>query len=277
MTSVLTVLAILAGIYVIVCIIAYLGQRQLIYHPVSHLVSDPEAAGLDYTADTLTAADGSDFLLWRIGEEQNRSILFIYFHGNAENISHNLDRYRLLNSLGAAVWAVEYRGYAGMGKSPSERGIERDLDAVVKRINEKYGDRDGNLSVKIVPYGRSLGGAVAVKLAERITVAGIILESTFSSMHDVARASFPFLPASILLREQYRSDEAIWELSCPKLVMHGVSDEVIPFRLGRKLFEAAGEPKRFRELPDGHNAPLEVSRPVLEPELARFIERIAVR
>jgi hypothetical protein len=269
--SILSVAGVLLAIYLIVCLIAYVGQRQLIYHPVERIWSDPAAAGLSFRADTLTAADGSRFLLWRIGESDTTNEIIVYFHGNAENISHNIDRYQLFVGLGAAVWAVEYRGYAGVGKSPDEEGIERDLDAVVAYLQKELRDDGGRLTRRIIPYGRSLGGGVAVKLATRIPVDGIILESTFSSMHDVARASFSFLPTGLLLREHYRSEEIVSELSCPKLIMHSVDDDVIPYALGRKLFMAAKEPKQFVELSGRHNAPSEVTRTTVERELSRFL------
>ncbi len=270
----LTILLVLVAVYLCVCLIAFMGQRMLVYHPVAALLSDPANAGLNFTSDTLTAGDGSRFLLWRIGETTDRQIVVVYFHGNAENISHNIERYKFLNDLGAAVWAVEYRGYAGVGKYPTEKGIELDLDVLADYIRHEFGDRDGRFQRKIVPYGRSLGGAVAAKLARRIPAAGIILESTFSSMGDVARASFPFLPTSILLREHYDSESVLKELSCAKLIMHAPGDGVIPFRLGRKLFDAAAAPKSFVELPGGHNEPLSVSQSVLEPALSEFLAKI---
>ncbi len=273
----MTVLLILAGaalFYLLICLAAYLGQRQLIYHPISAMAGDPSDFELNISADTLRAADGSEFLLWRVGESDSVETLIIYFHGNAENVSHNIDRYMLFNSLRAAVWAVEYRGYAGVGSNPTEAGLELDLDALAEHLRQRFGDGAGGLRIRVVAYGRSLGGGVAAKLAERIELSGLVLESTFTSLHDAAGAAFPFLPSGLLLRERYNTAAIVARLDCPKLIMHSPDDGLMPYEIGRKLFAVAAEPKRFIDLPGSHNARLEIARGTLEPALRSFLQSL---
>lgn len=217
----------------------------------------------------MLSSDSVKFTVWRIAQTETRAVV-VCFHGNADNISANIDLYRTWFNLGASVVAFEYRGYLDSEGEPSEEAISHDLAVLADTMKSWYGTG----AVKVIAMGRSLGGAAAAKFAANYPVDGLILESTFSSMNDVAKSRFPFLPTKILLRERYDSESIVHDLRIPVLVIHGPSDEVIPFHLGRKLYNAASEPKEFVEIQGGHNSGIEVSRDKLESTYRDFLAKV---
>lgn len=162
-------------------------------------------------------------------------------HGNAGNISHRLDFLRHLQRTGFNVLMYDYRGYGRSEGTPSEAGIYLDGMAAFE-----YAARLPEVdSSRIILWGTSLGGAVAVDVATHCPAAGLILESTFTSAREVASSAYPFLPFRFLLRTRLNSVDKIRTLSLPTLFLHGTKDRVIPFELGHKLFDSANEPKEF--------------------------------
>ncbi len=258
--------------YLAICLAAYLMQRSLIYHPNNHIAATPKAVGLEFNEFQLQSSDGVTFTVWRIPHLSSGAVV-VYFHGNADNISMNIDLYRTWYNLGVSVIAFEYRGYLGSIGEPTEQGIERDLNILADSLHNWYPPG----TTKFIAMGRSLGGAVAAKLASLFPVDGLILESTFSSMADVGGSQFPFLPVSILLTERYETEQLVHKLSIPVLVIHSASDEVVPFHLGRKLYNAANDPKQFVELIGGHNTGIDVSRDLLESTYRDFLNRVISR
>ncbi len=105
----------------------------------------------------------------------------------------------------------------------------------------------------LIVYGRSLGGAVAIKYANQFEPTALIVDSSFSSLYDMATHLYPFLPAKLILNQHFDSFKKVINIKCPKLFLHSPNDEVIPFKLGQKLFDSAPEPKKFFTLQGGHN------------------------
>ncbi|MGB5107898.1 MAG: alpha/beta hydrolase [Candidatus Zixiibacteriota bacterium] len=268
----LTAVLAIVAVYLAICVAAFLIQRKLIYHPNRQVGGTPATVGLEYQELTLTADDSAEFKVWRIHRVSPRAVV-VCFHGNADNISWNLELYRTWYNLGAEIVAFEYRGYLDTKGEPSEAGIDRDLTVLADSLKNWYPDE----LTKVIAMGRSLGGAVAAKLAKIYPIDGIILESTFSTMADVAQERFPFLPARLLLRERYDSESIVNKLSIPILVIHSTADEVIPFHLGRKLYNAANEPKEFVEIQGGHNSGIEISQAALERTYSDFLNRILLQ
>lgn len=171
-------------------------------------------------------------------------------HGNAGNISHRLDLLEAIRRTGFNVFMFDYRGYGRSEGSPGEEGIYRDGVAAFDYAR----GLPGVDSQRIVFWGTSLGGAVAVEVATCRSIAALVLESTFTSAKDVATFHYPFLPSRYLLRTKLNSIDKISRVHVPLLMMHGRRDRVIPFKLGRELFTAANEPKEFYEIPGAdHN------------------------
>lgn len=209
-----------------------------------------EARSLPFLEDCwFTTEDGVKLHGWFARKDSALATL-VLSHGNAGNLSHRLPIIKTLRDMGFNVFMYDYRGYGRSEGSPDEEGVYRDgraaFDYVVKRK-----DVD---STKVILFGTSLGGAVAVDVALDRPAAGMILESTFSSAKDVARVAYPFLPAQFLLRSKFDSAEKIRSIHFPLLFLHGDQDSVIPISLGRKLYEAANEPKTFHVVPGAdHN------------------------
>lgn len=265
LTAVFTIVA----AYLAICVAAFLLQRKLIYHPNREIGGTPASIGFEYQEIALSSPDSVTFKVWRLPRSAPKAVV-VCFHGNADNISWNLDLYRTWYNLGAEIIAFEYRGYLDTKGDPSETGIDRDLAVLADSLRIWYPDK----STKIVAMGRSLGGAVAAKLASIYPIDGLILESTFSTMSDVAHERFPFLPVGLLLRERYDSEAIVKKLSIPLMIIHSTSDEVIPFHLGRKLYNAANEPKEFVEIQGGHNSGIEISKGALEKSYGDFLNRV---
>jgi len=263
----LLVISVIAGVYVLVCIAAFVMQRQLIYHPFRQILATPEAVGLKFHEIKLKSPDGVEFMVWFIPAESS-VVSAVYFHGNAENVSNSIDRYQMLHDLGVNVYAFEYRGYAGSMGTPSEDAIAQDLTTFSEYLTESL-----PAGAKIILLGRSLGGGVAAIFATIHAVDGIIFESTFNRMVDVGRKAFPYLPISLLLRERYDSEAIVRSLNTPVLVVHSRDDEVIPFELGRKLFDAAAGEKSFAEIEGSHNGGYEISEPILRKAYRDFLNK----
>jgi fermentation-respiration switch protein FrsA (DUF1100 family) len=191
----------------------------------------------------ITTEDGVKIHGWFVPADSALATL-IMSHGNAGNISHRIPIIRELQRRQFNVLMYDYRGYGRSDGSPDEEGIYKDGRAVFDYAL-KLPEVDPR---RVVLWGTSLGGAVAVDVALHRRTAGLILESTFSSAKDVARAVYPFLPVHFVLRSQFNSAEKIQNITVPVLVMHGNRDSIIPIALGRKLFRAANDPKEFYEI-----------------------------
>ncbi len=242
----LTVLLLLVAV---VTMIPHLLERLFVYYPYKDLVGNPSHVGLEYRDLALVAEDGVRLHGWFVPAPGATRTLLI-FHGNAGNISHRLEWIRMLHDLGCHVLIVDYRGYGKSEGSPFEEGLYRDARAAhVWWARERSGAGES-----LVIMGESLGGSVAVDLAAQTNPAGLILQSTFSSAWDMAKTMLPLGVLQPLTSIHFDSVSKMSRIRCPKLVIHGDRDEIVPFRLGRKLYDAAPPPKWFYKVPGaGHN------------------------
>ncbi len=215
-------------------------ERRFIFFPEKELIGDPGHWGLSFDDVNCRAGDGVSLHGWFVPGEGE--VTWLWFHGNGGNISHRLEDLTLLNSrLGVSIFLFDYRGYGRSGGKPSEKGIYRDATAALDHVLSR---KDVNPE-RIVYFGRSLGAAVAVWLASWRRPYGLILESPFASVADMAKIAYPRLPIHLLVRGKYDSLSKIGGISCPLLVLHGDRDEIVPISQGRKLYEAASGPKSF--------------------------------
>ena len=252
-------------------------ERSFIYFPERELIGDPAEFGLAFDDAYFTAGDGVRLHGWFVPgaggsvEQLNNGTAppseavplfqgsnvpavpatWLWFHGNAGNTSDRLENLRLLHDeLGVNVFIFDYRGYGRSEGSPSEHGTYRDAEAALAYLLS----RSDVEPERIVYFGRSLGSAVAVELATRRPPFALILESPFTSMADLARHHYRLLPATSLIRTRYDSLSKIGKVRAPLLVLHGDQDDIVPFEAGKRLFEAASEPKRFYTIHGaGHN------------------------
>ncbi|MCW8872978.1 MAG: alpha/beta hydrolase [Xanthomonadales bacterium] len=262
MRALLTLLAGLALIYVALGVALYLFQGSMVFLanlPGRALEATPADIGLDYENVHFDTADGERLHGWYIRAPDARGVL-LFFHGNAGNISHRLESILIFNRLRLDVLIVDYRGYGQSTGRPSERGTYRDAQAAWDYLVRDRIVAPGN----IVVFGRSLGGAVGAWLAAQLPAeeqpAAVIIESSFTSGADMARRLYPVYPARLLTRLKYPVIEFVGRLQCPVLVVHSRDDEIIPFTMGRAIYDAVGQPKDFIELRGDHNAGFWISR-----------------
>jgi len=244
----------------------YLQQPRMIFLPSRALDATPADWGLNYQDEHFAADDGTALHGWFIPNPGARRVL-LFLHGNAGNISHRGDSVRIFHSLGLAVFIFDYRGYGQSGGSPSEEGLYLDATAAWRHLTEVRGIAPQDIFI----FGRSLGGAVAAQLASQVDAGGVILESSFSSARDAARALFPVLSRLIVLRYRFDAARALSQTRSPVMVLHSPDDEIMPAWLGRRLYAAAPQPKRFVELRGDHNTGFLASRPGYDRALAGFL------
>ncbi len=248
----------------------YLQQPSMIFFPQKELDETPAAWGLEYEEISLLTADNVKLHGWYLPDAGSRKAL-LFFHGNAGNISHRGSSVEIFHRLGMNVLIFDYRGFGTSQGEPDESGLYEDARAAWRFLQEEKGFD----SKDIILFGRSLGGAVASKLASEVHPAGLILESSFSSARDMADAIMPLISRVVFLRFNLNTLNIIDRIRCPLLVLHGPQDEVIPFRQGEKIFKAAREPKTFVTLQGGHNGGYLLSQPAYEQALEAFIRTIS--
>ena len=194
----------------------------------------------------------------------------LFFHGNAGNISHRLDYLLMFNRLRYTTLIVDYRGYGGSTGSPSEEGTYRDAEAAWDYLRHARAARPEH----VVIAGESLGGAVATWLAAKVQPRAVLLFSTFTSATDLGADVYWFLPVRILSRIGYDNLANLKSIRAPVFIAHSRDDDVVPYRHGRKLFDAAGEPKAFVEMRGGHNDGFIFTRAEWSAQLAAFLDRV---
>lgn len=235
--------------YLAILVLARVFENQLIYFPnyPGRADGDWNPPGLPVEDVWLRTGDGVKIHAWWISAE-GAEFTFVAFHGNAGNIAHRADIFRFLGGLPANVLAVEYRGYGRSEGSPNEQGLF--LDA---RAAHDYLVRERRIPPEhIIPFGQSLGTAVAADLAVSRKVGGVVLEAPFVSVRAVARRVYFFFPGvTALLKTRFATGEKLARNEIPLLVVHCSRDPVLAFALGKEVFEMARGPKFFFRV-EGH-------------------------
>ena len=242
-------------------------DRRFIFFPERELLETPTQWGLSFDDIHFSASDGVRLHGWFVPGEGE--VTWLWFHGNGGNISHRLEDLTLLHThLGVKIFLFDYRGYGRSEGRASERGTYRDARGALDYVLS----RQDICPRKIVYFGRSLGAAVAVWLATQHQPSGLILESPFASVKDMAKIAFPHLPLYLLVHNKYDSLSRIGKLSCPLLILHGDEDQIVPISQGRKLYDAARGPKSFYVIPGAaHNNTYIIGQEPYFRTLADFI------
>jgi uncharacterized protein len=248
MTVLKWLLIVVSVAYVCGLAVLFFVQRSFLFPVPTVARTSPQAAGFPEAEEhVLATADGERVIVWHVPAKPGHPVI-LYFHGNGDLLAGFFGRFRDLIADGTGVVALSYRGYAGSSGQPSERGLLQDADAAYAFATARYG------ADKIVVWGFSLGTGVAVALATEQGIGKLILEVPYTSIPDVAASIFWFMPARLLIRDQFRSDQRIARVKVPLLIMQGAHDPAIPIVLGQRLFTLAREPKQFVRSPEGgHN------------------------
>ena len=245
-------------------------EKHLIYFPMRAHDVTPAGLGLAYEELALRTEDGVRLHGWFLPVKGSRWSVLVC-HGNAGNVSHRLDRALLMQSrLKLDVLLFDYRGYGASEGSPDEEGTYSDARAAYLWLVAR-----GVGPERVLLFGESLGSAVALQLAVEVEARALVLESPFASIPEMARAVYPFLPLWPFVRTRYDNVAKVGRLRMPLLVLHGRRDEVVPFAQGRRVFDAAPEPKQFFAIPGaGHNDTYVVGGEAYWHALRDFLEAL---
>lgn len=236
--------------YATLCAGLFVWQRHIIYLNDS-IRPDPVKAGVPGVAvRSIRTADGLDLVTWYHPPASEDLPVVLFLHGNSGNIGHRGGRITTLGELGWGVMMPEYRGFGGNPGAPSEEGLTLDARAAYDALRA-----EGIAAERILIWGESLGTAVATRLATEQPAAALILEAPFTSMTDIARMRYSFVPVDLLLRDRFDTRSRIGDVTTPLLVMHGDHDGMIPFSMGQQVFDAATTPHRrfWTAANAGHN------------------------
>jgi len=229
----------------VLLVLLMIFEETFIFYPMKYPAGTWKVEGLELEDVWFEAEDGTKLHGWYVPHENPRALV-LYCHGNAGNITHRADILRALHDrVGVSVLIFDYRGYGRSEGKPDEQGVLADTRAARAWLARRELIPEGEEAETIVLMGRSLGAAVAVDLAATDGARALVLESTFTSIPDMAGHVFPWLPVRPLVRTKLDSLEKIGDYHGPLLQSHGDADSIIPFKLGQRLFEAANEPKHF--------------------------------
>jgi fermentation-respiration switch protein FrsA (DUF1100 family) len=244
------------------------AEPKLVFFPTSGEDRTPAVLGIPYETVQLQTSDGERLVGWQL-EPQQPIADIVYFHGNGGNLSIWLPILATLHHVRLRVLAVDYRGYGLSSGVPSEDGLYRDAVAIVRHAVAGRGDGPRR---PLVYWGRSLGGPVAASATRVHRPDGLILESTFADKAAVVRGN-PLLRAlNLLARYRFPTVQMLRDFDRPTLVMHARGDSIIPYRLGRELYEQLRPPRRFVDIDNAdHNDLFDVARTAYWQPILAFI------
>ena len=223
--------------YFLITLGLYIFQRSLLYHPVVNNYYG-EKLNVKIEEVKITTVDNIELLAWYHKKDIKKYKTILYLHGNAGSLENRIHKINHFNNININFLLIAWRGFSGNAGKPTEQGLYQDARSAVKwLVNE------GAIEENIIIYGESLGTGVATEIAQNKNFAGVILESPFTSMLAAAKSKYPIFPIKLLLKDKYESNKKIKNIKSPILIMHGEVDKIVPFWMGKKMFELANEPK----------------------------------
>lgn len=254
------------------------GCTHLFFQPSRHIHSDPAALGYRYEAIKFESSDGTPLTGMFFPPEGEPKATVVHFHGNAQNMTSHYPYSAWLAKEGYNVFIFDYRGYGASGGKPRLDGVVMDGKAALEHALKL----PGALPEKVIVFGQSLGGAVAVAAVGEsgFEPAAMVLEGTFHSYRGVGAAvlrqrwftwPFSWIPG-IGVSGAHSPADNIGKLGCPKVFIHSEKDPTVPYAQGRKLFDAAPGPKTFWNTPSGHIDAFGVHGDEFRQKLLYFME-----
>ena len=224
-------------IYASVLILLFIFQRSLMYHPQENNYFGDKLE-VDIEKVNITTSDNINLLGWFHKKDLKKFKTIVYFHGNAGKLENRIHKLNHFKDMDVNFLIIAWRGFSGNDGKPSERGLYIDGSSAIAWLKNL-----GLIEKDIILYGESLGTGVATHMAQNNDYAGLVLETPFTSMTEAAKNFYPYIPVGILLRDKYKNDKKIKNISIPVLVMHGEADQIVPFWMGQKIYEIANQPK----------------------------------
>ena len=253
-------------IYISVLVILFIFQRNLMYHPnENNYFGDKLEVNIKKV--NIKTSDNINLLGWFHKKDLDKFKTIVYFHGNAGTLENRIHKLNHFKDMDVNFLIIAWRGFSGNEGKPSENGLYIDgLSAINWIISQ--GVKEQN----IILYGESLGTGIATELAQQKKYAGVILETPFTSMADAAQKIYPFIPVGLLIKDKYENKNKIKNINIPILIMHGEKDTIVPFKMGKKIYNLANEPKYFY-FTKYDNHMMEYDEP-LKDVLKKFIKKL---
>jgi uncharacterized protein len=224
-------------IYLSVLVFLFFFQRSLLYHPNENNYFDDKLK-VEVKKVQITTSDNINLLGWFHKKNLNKFKTIVYFHGNAGKLENRIHKLNHFKDMDVNFLIISWRGFSGNSGKPSEQGLYEDGKSAIDWLKNM-----GLVERDIILYGESLGTGIATQIAQNKKFAGLILETPFTSMVDAAKNAYPYIPVDLLLKDRYENDKKIKNINIPVLVMHGEADQIVPFEMGKKIYEIANQPK----------------------------------
>ena len=237
-----TIVLALVSFYVLLLTIVFSFQRNLLYHPSADNYHKDEVTNepTEIEKVKITTVDNINLVAWFYNKNIEKFKTILFFHGNAGSLENRTYKLNHFKDLNVNFLIIAWRGFSGNAGKPSETGLYRDAASAIKWLKLK-----GVNEKNIILYGESLGTGVAIEVAQNKNYAGVILESPFTSMLNIGKKHYPYFPVRFLLKDKFESYKKITNISVPVLIIHGKVDKIVPFAMGKKMYELANEPKFF--------------------------------
>lgn len=224
-------------IYTSVLILLFIFQRNLMYHPdENNYFGDKLEVKIEKVQ--IKTSDNISLLGWFHNKDLKNYKTILYLHGNAGKLENRIHKLNHFKNMDVNFLIIAWRGFSGNEGKPSEKGLYEDGKSAIMWLNSL-----GVVKEDIIIYGESLGTGIATEIAQNKNFSGLVLETPFTSMVEAAKNFYPYIPVGLILKDKYKNDEKIKNITIPILVMHGEADQIVPFWMGKKVFDLANDPK----------------------------------
>ena len=224
-------------IYASVLIVLFIFQRNLMYHPnENNYFGDKLEVEIEKVK--IITSDNIKLLGWFHNKDLKKFKTILYFHGNAGKLDNRIYKLNYFKNMDVNFLIIAWRGFSGNKGKPSEEGLYEDGKSTIEWLKNL-----GVTEKDIIIYGESLGTGIATEIAQNNNFAGLILETPFTSMIEAAKNFYPYIPVGLLLKDKYKNDKKMKNINIPLLVMHGEADQIVPFWMGKTIYEIANQPK----------------------------------